>query len=116
MCVDDGGDAVVVDVHGASGHALHADDALVLRLVGQHGPGHHVTDGEDAGDGGGEVGDGRKEPIGSMKAVDQEKGSFKRVGKKGLTVIERQGCHGKGGGMLRLVVYCIEGAVMDCER
>lgn len=44
MCVDDGGNAVVVDVHGAASHALHADDALVLSLVGQHRPGDHVTD------------------------------------------------------------------------
>lgn len=44
MCVDDRGNAVVVDVHGAAGHALHTDDALVFSLVGQHRPGDHVTD------------------------------------------------------------------------
>lgn len=42
--VDDGRDAVIVDVHSAARHALHADDALVLGLVGQHRPGNHVTD------------------------------------------------------------------------
>ena len=47
MRVDDGGHTVIIDVDRATCHALHADDALVLGLVCQHGPGHHIADSED---------------------------------------------------------------------
>lgn len=53
VCVDNRGDTVVVDVHAAPSHALHADDALVLRLVCQHGPGNHITNGIDTTEGDG---------------------------------------------------------------
>ena len=46
--VDDGRHTVVVDVHRRARHALHADDALVLGLVGQHRTQHAVADRVDA--------------------------------------------------------------------
>jgi len=45
MSVDDGRDAVVVDVDRTSGDAFHAYDALILRFVGEHGAVDAVTDG-----------------------------------------------------------------------
>lgn len=45
VSVDDGGDAVVVDVNSTTSHALHTDDALVLSFVSQHWTSNNVPDG-----------------------------------------------------------------------
>ena len=49
VCVDDAGDAVVVDVDGSSHHSLAGNDGLVLGLVSQHGPGYTVANGVNIG-------------------------------------------------------------------
>src|SRR5829696_396201 len=56
--VDDARDDLVVHVAGLAGEDLGDRDALVLRLVGEHGSGDDVADGVDARDVGGEMGVG----------------------------------------------------------
>jgi len=48
VCVDDGGNSVVVNVTVTSGDRLGHRDALLLGLVGEHWPRDHIADGEDA--------------------------------------------------------------------
>lgn len=50
MCVDDGGDAVVVDVNRTTGHTFDADDTFIFRLMGQHRAHDAVADRVDAGE------------------------------------------------------------------